>query len=120
MFIVPTNLDPKAMLYSGNYLMFIRSEETINKLMQRVEGQLELYKGDLLGKHIRKQYKVLLSPHALLGCHLYLSEHKLLVMILVFDLHRRAVNQTVNLITQPLIYLSIDSILIDSLKKYLL
>lgn len=106
------------MLYSGNYLMFIRSEETINKLMQRVEGQLELYKDDLLGKHTRKQYKVLLNPHALLGCHLYLSGHKLPVMTLDFNLHRRAVNQTVTLITQPLIYLSIDSILLDSLNIY--
>lgn len=34
------------MLYSGNYLMFIRSEEMLDKLMKRVESQVQLYAVD--------------------------------------------------------------------------
>lgn len=37
----------QAMLYSGNYLMFIRSEAQINKLMGRVDKELERYKDDV-------------------------------------------------------------------------
>lgn len=42
-----TNLDQiKAMLYAGNYLMFIRSEQQLDRLMERVQRAVDQYSSD--------------------------------------------------------------------------
>lgn len=56
------------MLYSGNYLMFIRSEAQLEKLMKRVESQVQLYLADYgknwgfwIGNWIKKFHNFLIN-----------------------------------------------------------
>ncbi len=53
------------MLYTGNYLMFIRSEEMLAKLEKRVESQVTLYSVDY-GKKIVKNYSFIITQNPFL------------------------------------------------------